>query len=152
VALRDTHGAGKADVSERFGETLQTGGAGGTGIGLYGGWLYAEINDKIVRYALPPGTVIPQGPPQTVVSGLPLGGDHPMHPFSIDARGGLYVDIGTATNSCQVKNRTLKSPGAKPCETAGARAGIRRWRRQDRRDMRGEDGTRRGVPRALGAE
>ncbi len=126
VALRDTHGTGKADVSERFGETLQTGGAGGTGIGLYGGWLYAEINDKIVRYPLPPGSVAPKGPPQTVVSGLPLGGDHPMHPFSIDASGGLYVDVGTATNTCQVKNRTLESPGVAPCVELETRGGI--WR------------------------
>jgi hypothetical protein len=49
VALQDTTGAGKADVNERFGETVQSGGAGGTGIGWYGGALYAEINDKIVR-------------------------------------------------------------------------------------------------------
>src|SRR5579862_6178300 len=52
VALQDTTGAGKADVNERFGETVESGGAGGTGIGLYHGSLYAEINDKIVRYAL----------------------------------------------------------------------------------------------------
>src|SRR5271155_654002 len=53
VALQDTNGAGKADVIQRFGETVQSGGAGGTGIGLYKGGLFAEINDKIVRYTLP---------------------------------------------------------------------------------------------------
>src|SRR5438477_2749477 len=37
VALQDKSSAGKADVSERFGETIQTGGAGGTGIGIYKG-------------------------------------------------------------------------------------------------------------------
>ncbi|MDQ1409673.1 MAG: hypothetical protein QOJ41_1408, partial [Acidobacteriaceae bacterium] len=31
VALQDKSGAGKADVIERFGETVQSGGAGGTG-------------------------------------------------------------------------------------------------------------------------
>src|SRR5215813_2323558 len=35
VALQDKTGSGKADVIERFGETKQTGGAGGTGIALY---------------------------------------------------------------------------------------------------------------------
>ena len=55
VALQDTTGAGKANVNERFGETVQSGGAGGTGIALYKGALYAEINDRIVRYTLPPG-------------------------------------------------------------------------------------------------
>ena len=31
VALKDNTGAGKADVIQRFGETVQSGGAGGTG-------------------------------------------------------------------------------------------------------------------------
>src|SRR6202048_1914628 len=80
VALQDTTGAGKANINNRFGETLQSGGAGGTGIGLYKGALFAEINDKIVRYALPPGSIVPQGSAVTIVSGLPLGGGHPMAP------------------------------------------------------------------------
>ncbi len=126
VALTDTKHLGKADVVQRFGETAAAGGAGGTGIGLYKSWLYAEINDKIVRYSLPPGAVVPTGPAQTVVSGLPLTGDHPMHPFAIDATGALYVDVATATNACQIKNRTLKSPGAKPCDELKTRGGI--WR------------------------
>src|ERR1700730_12855683 len=52
VALQDKSGAGKADVIERFGETVQSGGAGGTGIGLYKGSIYAELNDRIVRSSL----------------------------------------------------------------------------------------------------
>lgn len=126
VALQDKTGAGKADVIERFGETMQSGGAGGTGIGWYKGSLYAEINDKIVRYSLPSGAIVPNGPGDTIVSGLPLGGDHPMHPFIIDAQGTMYVDVATATNSCQVKNRTLKSPGVDPCVELETRGGI--WR------------------------
>jgi glucose/arabinose dehydrogenase/mono/diheme cytochrome c family protein len=126
VALQDKTGAGKAGVIERFGETIQTGGAGGTGIALYKGSIYAEINDRIVRYALPAGSIVPQGPATTVVSGLPLGGDHPMHPFAITADGSMYIDVGTATNSCQLKNRTLKSPGADPCTELETRGGT--WR------------------------
>jgi glucose/arabinose dehydrogenase/mono/diheme cytochrome c family protein len=126
VALQDTAGTGNANLNQRFGETVQSGGAGGTGIALYKGALYAEINDRIVRYALPPGSNIPRDPPQIVVSGLPLGGDHPMHPFTIDADGSMYVDVGTATNSCQLKNRHLKSPGAQPCKELETRGGI--WR------------------------
>lgn len=126
VALRDKNGAGKADVVQRFGETVQTGGAGGTGIGMYKGSLYAEINDRIVRYALPSGAIVPGGPSDTIISGLPLGGDHPMHPFIISADGTMYVDVATATNSCQQKNRTLKSPGANPCTELESRGGV--WR------------------------
>jgi glucose/arabinose dehydrogenase/mono/diheme cytochrome c family protein len=126
VALQDITGAGKADVSQRFGETVQSGGAGGTGIGMYKGALYAEINDKIVRYALPAGAIVPRGPPVTIVSGLPLSGDHPMHPLAIDAAGNLYVDVATATNACQLKNRTFHSPGIVPCTELETRGGI--WR------------------------
>jgi glucose/arabinose dehydrogenase/mono/diheme cytochrome c family protein len=126
VALKDTRGSGKADVNERFGETVQSGGAGGTGIGLFQGALYAESNDRIVRYKLTPGSIVPHDPPETIVSGLPLGGDHPMHPFLIDAAGHMYVDMGTATNSCQPQNRSLESPGLKPCNELETRGGI--WR------------------------
>ncbi|HEX4485457.1 MAG TPA: c-type cytochrome [Terriglobales bacterium] len=126
VALQDKSGSGKADVIERFGETPQTGGAGGTGIGIFNGSLYAEINDKIVRYSMADGAIVPAGAAETVVSGLPLGGDHPMHPFIIDAKGSMFVDVATATNACQLKNRTLKSPGADPCTELETRGGI--WR------------------------
>ncbi|HEY6291408.1 MAG TPA: c-type cytochrome [Terriglobia bacterium] len=124
VALQDRTGSGKADATERFGETAQTGGAGGTGIGMYKGSIYAEINDRIVRYSLPAGSIVPRDPPDTIVSGLPLGGDHPMHPFVIDAEGSMYVDVGTATNACQLQNRTLRSPGANPCTELETRGGI----------------------------
>jgi len=126
VALQDRTGAGKADVIERFGETAQTGGKGGTGVGLYKGWLYAESNDRIVRYTLNAGGIVPQGGPVTVVSGLPLGGDHPMHPFIIDAAGAMYVDVASASNACQLENRQPRSPGAKPCTELETRGGV--WR------------------------
>ncbi|HEX3820217.1 MAG TPA: hypothetical protein VHW45_07785, partial [Candidatus Sulfotelmatobacter sp.] len=126
VALQDKAGAGKADVIERFGETVKTGGAGGSGVAVYKGSIYAEINDKIVRYSLPSGGLVPQGAAETVVSGLPLGGDHPMHPFFITPDGSLLIDVGSATNSCQPQNRQPKIPGANPCTELETRAGI--WR------------------------
>lgn len=124
VALQDKAGAGKADVQERFGETVETGGHGGTGIGIYKGAIYAETNDKIVKYAMEVASIVPKGASTTVVSDLPLGGDHPMHPFLIDSKGAMYVDVASATNSCQLKNRTLKSPGAEPCVELETRGGV----------------------------
>ncbi len=47
-----------------------------------------------------------------------------MHPFAIDAAGGLYVDVASATNSCQEKNRTLRSLGLEPCTELETRGGI----------------------------
>lgn len=126
LALQDTQGTGKADVIERFGEDAAQGSAGGTGIALYGDSLYAEVNDRIEKFALGSGSIVPAGKPVVVVSGMPLTGDHPMHPFIIDPKGNLFVDMGSATNACEVQNRMPKSPGNKPCTEKETRAGT--WR------------------------
>jgi glucose/arabinose dehydrogenase/mono/diheme cytochrome c family protein len=126
VALKDSKGSGKADVIERFGDGVPQGSAGGSGIAFYNGAVYAEQNDKIVRYAISPDSIVPQRPAQTVLSGLPLSGDHPMHPFVIDAQGHIYVDLGSATNSCQSDNRMPNSLGHDPCTELETRAGT--WR------------------------
>src|ERR1700761_1395625 len=124
VALKDTKGAGHADMIERFGDGVAQGSAGGTGIRIYGRALFAEQNDKIIRYPLPANVTVPSGPPRLVVSGLPLTGDHPMHPFIISDYGDLFVDLGSATNSCQKENRIANSPGYQPCIELQTRAGI----------------------------
>ena len=123
LALKDTRGTGRADKVERFGPTQAEGSAGGTGIALYKGGLYAEMNDKVVRFALPADGSAPTGTPETVLSGMPLTGDHPMHPFVIDPHGHLYIDIGSATNSCQEDNRIANSLGLDPCHELETRAG-----------------------------
>jgi glucose/arabinose dehydrogenase len=143
VALRDTSKDGKADVIARFGKNgpaaksdtssksrtpagpaSEKAGAGGTGIALYNGYIYAEEGPTIVRYALNGADVPSSDKAEVVVSGLPLSGDHPMHPFVIDGSGNLYMNSGSATNSCQVKNRTESSPGHKPCTELATRGGI----------------------------
>ena len=126
VALKDSKGNGRADVIERFGDSVPQGATGGTGIAFYKGAIYAEQNDKILRYALPPDSAVPTQAPAVVVSDLPLTGDHPMHPFAIDAEGHIYVDLGSATNACQKQNRVAGSPGYDPCTELETRAGI--WR------------------------
>jgi glucose/arabinose dehydrogenase/mono/diheme cytochrome c family protein len=126
VALQDTDGDGRADVNIRFGDTYAQGSHGGTGIALYKDGLYAEVNDRIVRYGLADEVTMPAGPPQVIVSELPLSGDHPMHPLVIDPKGRLYVDLGSATNSCQARNRVARSPGSSPCSELETRAGT--WR------------------------
>lgn len=126
IALRDTTGAGRADDIRRFGDGVAEGSAGGTGIALYKGALYAEQNDRIIRYVLPAGSPLPTQRPEVVVSGLPLDGDHPMHPFVIDANGSLFVDLGSATNACDLHNRMPLTKGHTPCAELTTRAGI--WR------------------------
>jgi glucose/arabinose dehydrogenase/mono/diheme cytochrome c family protein len=126
IALKDTKGTGHADMNVRFGPTFAEGAHGGTGIWLYKDWLYAEINDKIVRYKLKDGQVEPTGKPETILSGMPITGDHPMHGFAIDKDGNLFVEMGSATNACEKENRMPHSPGNDPCTELETRAGI--WR------------------------
>jgi glucose/arabinose dehydrogenase len=131
VALRDTNNDGKADIIKRFGPDTSHKNGGGTGIGFYKGALYAEEGDtntkRIVRYAISTDSMTPtSATSDIVVSGLPANGDHPMHSFAIDSGGGMFMDIGSATNSCQAKNRVLESAGRKPCTELRTRAGI--WR------------------------
>ena len=66
IALKDTKGTGHADMNVRFGPTVAEGAHGGTGIWLYKNWLYAEIDDKIVRYELKNGDVAPTSKPETI--------------------------------------------------------------------------------------
>jgi glucose/arabinose dehydrogenase len=99
VALKDTKGVGQADLNVRFGQTFAEGSHGGTGIALYKNWLYAEVNDRIVRYELKEGEAAPTGQAETILSGMPINGDHPMHPFAIDAQGNLFVSMGSAAGT-----------------------------------------------------
>jgi len=128
VALKDTTGSGRADKIERFGPSLVEGSAGGSGIAIHDGAVYAEQNDKIVRFKLPADAadIAPTGQSEVVVSGMPLTGDHPMHPFVIDSAGHIYVDMGSATNACQAENRVKGSLGHDPCAELETRAGV--WR------------------------
>ena len=123
VALRDTNRDGRADRVERFGSEA---GHGGTGIALFRDRLYVEAGPAILRYRLGPDELAPSGAADTIVTGLPTDGSHPMHPFAIDSEGNLFVNSGSATNACQVKDRQPGSAGERPCEELATRAGI--WR------------------------
>ncbi|HEU4642913.1 MAG TPA: PQQ-dependent sugar dehydrogenase [Gemmatimonadaceae bacterium] len=117
LALRDTDHDGRADTSASFGE------AGGTGIALGGGYLYADARTRIVRYPLPAGSLVPSGDAEAIVVDLPTGG-HEARNFALDGSGALYLNVGSATNSCQVKDRVTGSPGHDPCTELETRAGI----------------------------
>jgi glucose/arabinose dehydrogenase len=126
VALRDTNHDGRADLIQRFGSTSESGSHGGTGIALVNGALYVEVDSSIVRYRLANGELVPKGALQTIVTGLTMQGDHPMHPIAVDTLGNLFVNMGSATNSCQEKNRQAGSKGIDPCVELKQRGGI--WR------------------------
>ena len=126
LALRDTVGDGRANVVVRLGPSAASGFAGGQGIALYKGALYAELNDRIVRYTLQRGGAGIVGQGETIVSGMPLTGNHPMHPFVISRDGMIFVDIGSATNACQLHEGQPGALGLAPCPELTTRAGT--WR------------------------
>ena len=135
LALRDTDGDGQADLRKRFGPS------GATGIGLAGEYLYLATQDRVLRWRRAPGELVPAGDFETVVRGLPGGGDHYSKSLALGPGGALYVSIGSASNSCQQRNRKRRSPGIDPCGELTSRAGI--WRfSADRLDQRPGDGVR----------
>lgn len=122
IALRDTDGDGRADLSERFGPT------GGNGIAWEGSSLFFAPDDRILRYDFAGGALLPGSGPFTVVSGLPANvlGEHDRKTVVPDQTGGLLVNIGSPSDACQELNRIPLSPGVFPCPQLAARAGV--WR------------------------
>ncbi len=113
---------------ERFGDGVAQGSAGGTGIAFYNGGLYAEQNDKIIRYPLPADCHrAARSSPKSFFPALPLTGDHPMHPFIIDQEGTPVrrPRIGDEF-AARSKTGSPNSPGHQPCTELETRAGT--WR------------------------
>lgn len=120
VALRDTTRDGRADVTARIGTT------GNTGIALANGYLYVDEGSRIVRYKRADDELTPSGPREVVVQNLPLLPGHRARNIAIGSDGALYVNVGSHSNSCQKRDRTVESPGNDPCTELETRAGI--WR------------------------
>jgi glucose/arabinose dehydrogenase len=134
-ALREQNHSGHADVIEKFASGFSS-----AHVALFDGHLYTEALpplpagqrggarpgrvSAILRYPMKAGELTPSGPADTIVSGLPVDSGHITRNFAITKEGVLYVNIGSATNSCQTKERTKDSPGVNPCTELETRAGI----------------------------
>jgi glucose/arabinose dehydrogenase len=135
LALRDTTGDGKPDERASFGP------AGANDVEIHQGYLYVSLNDRILRYRLSAGKLEPSGKMETVVSDLPIGGNHKAKSLAFGRGGEMYVSIGSATNSCQQADRQDRSPGKDPCRELERRAGI--WQfSADRLGQQFSDGRR----------
>ena len=126
IGLRDRDGDGHADQESRF-----SAGLGGSGLAWDDGRLFFGANDRVLRYRLPSGRLEPVGGAETVVAGLPNTGDHISKTVVIGRHDELFVNIGSASNACQVANRQAQSPGVFPCPELPIRAGV--WRFNARR-------------------
>ncbi|MEX2109327.1 MAG: PQQ-dependent sugar dehydrogenase [Gemmatimonadaceae bacterium] len=119
IGLRDKDGDGRADERSQFSPGL-----GGSGIAWRNASLYFGANDRVLRFRLPAGRLTPVGGPRVVVSGLPNTGDHISKTVVLADGHRLFVNVGSASNSCQVANRQLESPGVFPCPELPVRAGV----------------------------
>jgi glucose/arabinose dehydrogenase len=121
VALRDADGDGRAETVQRFGEDHA-----GTGLGLWGDYLYVSTDVSVLRYRLTAGELVPGTPPEVVVEGFVEQQADAAKPFAFDDQNNLYVNVGSPANSCQEKNNEPGSPGLMPCKYLDRHAGI--WR------------------------
>jgi glucose/arabinose dehydrogenase len=118
VALRDTDGDGRADVKARFGDE------GATGIALRNGYLYFATTTSVERYKMAPGELKPAAAAEKIVVALPKQSEHADKTIAFDGNGGLYVNVGAPSNTCQVADRKPKSPGQDPCPLLDLHGGI----------------------------
>ena len=119
VGLRDTNGDGRADERVYFGPE------GGSGLYLRGNDLYFATNSAVLRYRLG-GALQPTGKPDTIVHGLPAQRGHTAKSVVVSPDGAVFVNVGSATNACQERDREAGLKGTDPCTELETRAGI--WR------------------------
>ncbi len=117
VALRDTDGDGKMDVTEKFGK-------GGTGIAIRNGYLYLATTTTIERFKMTPGQLKPETTSETVATGLPGSGGHADKGIAFDGHGGVYVNVGAPSNACQQPDRRPNVAGQDPCQLLETTGGI----------------------------
>jgi len=117
LALRDRDGDGRPEERESFGP------GGANDVALHEGHLYLALPDRVIRWKLTPGRLVPAGEAETVVADLPTGG-HQAKSVAFGAGGTMFVNIGSATNSCQRIDRMAGSRGLDPCRELERRAGI----------------------------
>lgn len=120
LALRDSDGDGQMDVIEKFSDIP------GMGIDIADGYLYFASDTDIYRYRLKPGELIPETPPELIVTDLPAEGYHGGKPFTIAENRYIYVNIGAPSNACQQEPDVAGSTGMDPCPELEQHAGI--WR------------------------
>jgi glucose/arabinose dehydrogenase len=133
MILRDTDKDGRADASERFGES------GVHGVALAGdSVLYVSTSSAVIRYRLS-DSLAPRRKVDTNVTGL-VERKIPSHSLAVDPHGNLIVNVGAVTNGCQAKEAP-GAPGRDPCPELDVAGGI--WRfSTDKRNQTIHDGAR----------
>jgi glucose/arabinose dehydrogenase len=136
VILRDKNKDGVIDDSTGFGNY------GGTGITIKNGYLYAASDNDVYRYKLNDKMEIIDGNhPEKIITGLVAGRQHNTKSLALDNEGNVYVNVGAPSNSCQLQDRGVGSPGIDPCPFLEQSAGI--WQfKADKLNQSYDDGVK----------
>jgi glucose/arabinose dehydrogenase len=93
---RDANGDGRADGVHKLIEGLDR----PHGLEFVGEWLYIAETGAIKRVRFDPATRAISGAPETVLAGLPVGGNHWTKTIGLGPDGWLYVSMGSTCNVC----------------------------------------------------
>jgi len=117
--LTDDDKDGKFEVKLAFGNYY------GTGVYIKNGYLYASSDEEVFRYKLDKEErIIDPNNPEKIVTGLLSKNQHETKSLVVDDKNNIYVNIGAYSNSCQVKDRSLESPGIEGCPILDSAGGI----------------------------
>ena len=108
VALRDTNGDGKYEMTETFGSGSTT------GIAIRNGYVYLAHPTSVDRFKITSGQLKP-GEAEVIVKDLPEQREHEDKGIAFDGKGGLYINIGAPSNACQTEDRRKGVKGQDPC-------------------------------------
>lgn len=129
IALKDNNGDGRADKIKKFGAyRSEQKWSYATAMRIYNGYMYFSSELVVYRYKLKPGSMLPEGEMEVVVTDDHEHGKHEHigKPIAFDNKGNLYVPFGAPSNACQDPKRTPGAPGLDPCPQLEEHGGV--WR------------------------
>lgn len=129
IAIADRDGDGTADEIEKFGAyRSKQRWSYATAMRIYNGYIYFSSELVVYRYKLKPGTLVPEGEMEIVLTDDHEHGKHEHigKPIAFDNEGHMYVPFGAPSNACQDPKRTPGAPGLDPCPQLEHHGGV--WR------------------------
>jgi glucose/arabinose dehydrogenase len=143
--LRDTNKDGVIDEKKMFADYA------GTGIYIKDSYLYSSSNTGVYRYKLnEKEEIINTEEPEKILDGLVDKGRDNAKPITLDAKGNLYVTVGSYSDNCREAG---SGKGMSPCAILDSAGGI--WRfKSDQLNQTFADGKRyaTGLKNAVGID
>lgn len=127
AVLHDPNNDGKAEEVLKFGGyRKKQKWSYATAMHVYNGYLYFSSELVVYRYKLTPGSLIPEGDVEVVLTDDHEHGKHEHigKPLAFDDQGNMYVPFGAPSNACQSPKRTPGAPGQDPCPDLEKHGGI----------------------------